>query len=483
MPVLNDTQTGGTIGVVDDLPTGVPCPSHSRDNLERKLVRKIDLRMSVILLLYTMNMIDRSNVSNARLQGFEKDLHLRGQQYATVLSILYVGFLIMQVPGNMFLHWLERPAVFIPSCMIAWGAISVLTGTTTNYTEVLVARFFLGFVEAPFLPGVLFLISGWYKRDELAMRTALLFTGFLFSSAFGSLFASGILHGMQGKLGQAAWRWLFYIEGGVTILIAICAIFILPNFPHNTRWLTPEERSLAISRLLEDGYGKADESGKQTTIQGLWDAVFDWKVWWFSVAFMFQYIAHSFMGYFPTLCSTLGYDTTTTLLLCAPPWAFATIVAFALTWYSDKKQKRYKYFAASNALGTLAFIISIFTMNKAARYISLFLMAQLIAGYLVLWGWVNNTFAREPAKRAVAIALINTIGQIGNIVGPYAWPSKWGPTYRYSYAVSIAAIGVSTTMFGGMHLYLKHLNEQIERNENVKGIEELRGPVGFRYLV
>ncbi|KAG2052585.1 hypothetical protein BDR06DRAFT_957658 [Suillus hirtellus] len=111
-------------------------------------------------------------------------------------------------------------------------------------------------------------------------------------------------------------------------------------------------------------------------------------------------------------------------------------------------------------------------------------MAPLIAGYLVLWGWVNNTFSREPAKRAVAITLINTIGQIGNIVGPYAWPSKWGgPTYHYSCAISIAAIGVSITMLGGMRLYLKHLNEQIERNENVKGIKELRGPVDFRYLV
>ncbi|KAG1800124.1 hypothetical protein EV424DRAFT_1352173 [Suillus variegatus] len=114
---------------------------------------------------------------------------------------------------------------------------------------------------------------------------------------------------------------------------------------------------------------------------------------------------------FPTVCATLGYDTTTTLLLCAPPWAFATIVAFALTWYSDKKQRRYKYFAASNALGALSCI----------RHINLY-DEQGGGG---VYG-VNNTFAREPAKRAVAIALINTIGQIGNIVGPYAWPSKWG---------------------------------------------------------
>lgn len=384
----------------------------------------------------------------------------------------------------MFLHWLERPAIFIPCCMIVWGAISVSIGAATNYTGVLVARFFLGFVEGPFLPGALFLISGWYKPDEIATRTALVSSGISISSAFGSLFASGILHGMQGKLGQAAWRWLFYIEGGITILVAVCAFFILPDFPHNTKWLTPEERALAISRLLGDGYGKPDVLGKRTTMQGLWDAVSDWKVWWFSVAFMIQYIAQSFFAYFPTLCATLGYDATTTLLLCAPPWVFATIVAFALTWYSDKKQRRYRYFVASNAVGSLAFIISIFTMNKAARYISLFLMAQLIAGYLVLWGWVNNTFAREPAKRAVAIALMNGMGQIGNIVGSYAWPSNWGPTYRYSYAVSIGAIGISTVMLGGMHFYLKHLNEQIEKSElDAKDIKKLPGPIGFRYLV
>ncbi|KAG1723888.1 major facilitator superfamily domain-containing protein [Suillus lakei] len=451
MPALSDAKAVDTSDAID-LSTGVP--RHARD-AERRLVRKLDLRMSVILVLQTLNLIDRSNVSNARLQGFEKDLHLQGQQYATILSIVFVGLVIMQVPGNMFLHWLERPAVFVPSCMIVWGTTSVLTGF---YTGVLVARLFLGFAEAPFLPGVLFLISGWYKRDELAVRAVLVSSGSLISSAFGSLFASGILYGMQGKLGQAAWRWLFYIEGGITILVAICAIFILPDFPHNTRWLTPEERALAISRLPDDGYGKADELGKQTTMQGLWDAVSDWKVWWFSVA--------SFFGYFPTLCATLGYDATTTLLLCAPP-------------HSDKKQIRYKYIAASNALGAVAFIISIFTMNKAARYISLFLMAQVIAGYLVLWGWINNTFAREPAKRAVAIAVINAVGQIGNVVGSYAWPSNWGPTYRYSYAVSITTIGVSTAMFGVMHLHLKHLNEQIERNERDGGYSRASGPDWF----
>lgn len=120
-------------------------------------------------------------------------------------------------------------------------------------------------------------------------------------------------------------------------------------------------------------------------------------------------------------------------------------------------------------------------MNTAARYLSLFLMAQVNAGYMVFWGWVNNTFAGEPAKRAVAVAMINALGSIGNITGSYVWQSQWGPTYRYSYAVCIATIGVSTGMLGVMHLHLKRLNDRIEREE--RDNEALGGTVGFRYLV
>ncbi|KAG2369184.1 major facilitator superfamily domain-containing protein [Suillus spraguei] len=455
--------------------------SHSRDNLERRLVRKIDLHVSVIMVLYALNYIDRASISSARLAGFEKDLHLHGSQYATILSISSVGFIVMQVPSNMFLHWLERPAILLPFCMVIWGLLSTLTGF---YTGVLLCRLFLGFAEAPLFPGSMFLLSGWYKRDELAVRTTLVTCGAVLSAGFGSLFASGILTGMQGQLGQASWRWLFYIEGGITIVVAICAMFILPNFPHNTRWLTPEERSLAISRLADDGYGRMDGSGKRTTMQGLRNALSDWKVWCFAVALIVDSMSLSFVVYFPTIVATMGYDKTVTLLLAAPPWVLATIGAFSLSRYSDNTQKRYICIAASNAFAALGFIISICTMSMIARYLSLFLMAQIAAGQIILWAWVNNTFSREPAKRAVAIAVVGAISGIGNIIGVFAWPLSWGPTYRFSYAICLAALGVSTAMFGIMHLHLKRINEQIERNEqNTKNINDLQDPVGFRYLV
>lgn len=75
-----------------------------------------------------------------------------------------------------------------------------------SFVGALLTRFFLGFVEAAFFPGALFLLSKWYKREELGVRTAMLACGNLISNAFGSLLASGILSGMDGKLGHAAWR-------------------------------------------------------------------------------------------------------------------------------------------------------------------------------------------------------------------------------------------------------------------------------------
>ena len=100
-----------------------------------------------------------------------------------------------------------------------------------SYYGVLVARFVLGFVEAAFFPGALYLIARWYKRNELSRRTAFLTCGSIISNAFGSLIASGILSMMEDVLGFAAWRWLFFMEGGVTILVSIIAFFILPDYP------------------------------------------------------------------------------------------------------------------------------------------------------------------------------------------------------------------------------------------------------------
>ena len=232
-----------------------------------------------------MNYLDRNNIAAARLAGLQDPpskggLSLTSTQYLTALSILFVGYLLMQVPSNLFLNKIGKPAIYLPTVMIIWGIISAATAGAQSYGGLIAIRFFLGFVEAAYFPGCLFFLSSWYTRKELGFRTALLYSGSLLSGAFSGLISAGITNGLDGAKGLRAWRWLFIIEGIITIFIAFCAYFVLPNFPRTTSWLTEEERQLAVWRLDED-IGEDDwvDSSQQTFAHGFKLAVLDIKMW------------------------------------------------------------------------------------------------------------------------------------------------------------------------------------------------------------
>lgn len=452
--------------------------TEERKRLEKKFLLKLDMRMSILILIYILNYIDRNNAAAARLRGFEEDLNLRGQEFPTLLSILYVGYIIMQIPSNMFLNWIGKPSLYLPACMVVWGAISCLTGITHNFVGALLTRFFLGFTEAAFFPGALFLLSKWYRREELGLRTAILYCGNIISNAFGALMASGILSGMQGKLGHAAWRWLFFIEGGLTIAVAIIAIFILPDFPTTSKWLTPQERALAVRRMEEDA-GVGDENQTEGGGNGFLLAVSDWRVWWMAVALTSQTVALSYNAYFPTIVATLQYTRTVTLLLCAPPFAFSALVCFVWARHSDRTQERFYHIAISLSIGILGNIIAMSTMNIGARYFSLFLMAQAYAGLIVILAWLSSSFPRPPSKRAVALALINAFSQLGNISGSYIWPTPWGPSYRKSYGICVAASSTAILMCWIFKQHLLRLNKKLDVDEEAKGVKQK----GYRYPV
>jgi MFS family permease len=181
-----------------------------RAEVEKRLKRKLDSRCALFVLIYIMNYLDRNNIAAARLKGLQDDLNLSYDQYATCLSILYVGYILMQVPSNIFINRIERPSLYIAVIMFLWGLVSTLSGNVHNFAGMVAVRFFLGFVEAAFLPGALLILSKWYTRRELTVRNAILFCGNLISNAFSALIGAGVLSNMQGVLGHAAWRWLFW---------------------------------------------------------------------------------------------------------------------------------------------------------------------------------------------------------------------------------------------------------------------------------
>ncbi|KAF8913857.1 MFS general substrate transporter [Gymnopilus junonius] len=395
----------------------------------------------------------------------------------------------MQIPSNMFLHYFGKPSKYLPICMTVWGALSLITGFATSYLHVLCVRFFLGFVEAAFFPGALFLISKWYTRHELSQRTAFLSCGILLSNAFGSLIASGILNSMDGVLGYTAWRWLFFVEGSITIIVAIWSMYILPDFPENSsNWLTPSEKAIALERMSRDSGDSGAENvtsfGNTTSAKllgrwpGLYLAVTDWKVWWLAFALLSMVTTLSFGVYFPTLAATMGYGPTISLLLCAPPWLFATGIALAISRHSDNIGERSKHITSSLLVCVIGFVLAMSTMDRVVRYISLFFMAQAYAAFICFLAWASGSVSNPPAKRAVALALINCVSQLGNVIGAYVWPTSWGPTYNTSYSICAFNSALCIVMCFAFRQHLVWLNRKSESLE-----AELGARKGYRYML
>ncbi|KAG1823659.1 major facilitator superfamily domain-containing protein [Suillus subaureus] len=424
--------------------------------------------------------MDRSNAVAARLRGFEEDLGMEGRQFNTLISSLYIGYFFTQIPSNMILTRIAKPSLYLSSCMSLWGLLTTLIGISTNYYQALSLRFLVGFLEATFYPGAVYLLSRWYKREELGYRTAFLTAGIGVSNVFGSLFASGILATMEGFLGYAAWRWLFFIEGYLTVLVGICGMFILPNYPSGpASWLTPAEHALARKRMEEDseGHGVAEptSSGGFSDVLSL---MTDWRAWLVGTASCCCTTSMSFNMFFPTLVATMGYSPTISLLLCAPPWIASAITAVIIARHSDATHERFGHATFALSMLITGYILAMSTMNTTIRYLSLFLMPQSQVSNTILLTWISNTFARSSSKRAAAIGFINSIGMLGSIVAPYIWVSSWGPTYNSSCRICVALASIAIILSWVFRRHLERLNEASEAEER-----ELRLPKGYRYIL
>jgi MFS family permease len=208
------------------------------------------------------NKLDQNAIANARLNHLERDLGLVGSQYNTCISILYVGYLLAQIPSNMLMSSGKlRPSLYMSCCMMAWATVATLTALVKNYTGLVIVRFFLGVVEAPFYPGALYILSLFYTRKEIATRVSILYAGNIFAVSFAGLIAAATFETLSGKHGVHGWQWLFIIEGVVTFGVAVGAIWLLPDMPLDTKWLTPEQRQLAHDRIQRDTVGLEPSKG------------------------------------------------------------------------------------------------------------------------------------------------------------------------------------------------------------------------------
>lgn len=480
-------------------PTRTPPPyvaslsPEERVKAEKALVRKIDVRLiPPVIAMYILNYIDRNAIASARLGGLEEDLKLKGSEYQTAVSILFVGYILMQVPSNLLMNKLGKPSLYLPIAMIIWGVVSALTASVHNFAGLVVVRFILGFVESPFFPGALFLLSSFYTRKELAFRTAMLYSGSLISGAFAGLLAAGIMK-MDGTAGLRAWRWLFIIEGVATVIVAFACIFILPDMPKTTRWLTPEQRELASWRLDEDiGQDDWTSSKDQGFFHGLNLAVKDIKVWVMAVLLFCMVFSGSVTNFFPSVVQTLGYGRIESLFLTVPPYMLGVVTCCLNAWHSDRTGEKYFHVTLPLFFGVASFVLAAATTSTAPRYISMMLMIPgCYTGYVVALGWISSTIPRPPAKRAAALAGINALSNTSSIFASYMFPSSAAPRYILAFAVCSCSSFIAVCTASLLRVMLARLNRKLDRGEFVRDVvADGNGDVpdeaarrGFRFLL
>ncbi|PLB53912.1 MFS general substrate transporter [Aspergillus steynii IBT 23096] len=452
-----------------------------RSAMEKALIRKLDLRlMPMLVLIYIMNYLDRNAIAAAKLSGITQELNLTSVQFQTCISILFVGYILMQVPSNLFLNKIGKPAFYLPTCMIIWGILCGVSGAVQNYGGLYWSRFILGFVEAAYFPGCMVTLSAWYTREELSLRTAILYCGSLLAGAFSGLIAAGINDGMDGVKGLLAWRWIFIIKGSITVVIDFTAYFVLPNFPHNTRGISAQQKELAIWRLAkETGQEEWDSAEDTSLINGLKDCVVDWKTWLLVILNFGAVSSGTINNFFPTVVGSLGKDRIHTLLLTVPPYILSCIVAMAVSRNADRTGERYLHFTLPLWISIAGFIISAATTSIGARYFAMMIMLPgVYTAFIIGIAWVSNTIPKPSAKKAAAIALVNAIANCSSIYTPYLYPDSDAPRFILAMSVNAGTSLLSIFTATAFRLLLQRLNKQLERRD----VEE--GTVGgFRYLL
>ncbi|KAI5966832.1 uncharacterized protein KGF55_000241 [Candida pseudojiufengensis] len=459
--------------------------------LDKKTLRKIDLRlMTMLITIYILNYIDRNNIASARLGGLEKDLGLKGNQYQICISILFVGYILFQIPSNMLLNKLGRPSAYLAVVMTLWGAISACTAAVTSFGGLVAIRATLGIVESAFFCAALMILSSWYDKKTLASRNAILYAGSFISSAFSGLLAAGILQ-MDGLGGIEGWRYLFIIEGCLTVLIAPLAYWILPDTPSNTKFLNQQEKDIIQWKLRRD-LGNVDDSDKEAQVtdwEGFLLAVKDIKMWCLAGMLSFLVAACGVTNFFPTIVGTLGFTHTITLVLTAPPYLVACIVCYLFARHADKTGERSLHIICPMILAMIAFIIAVSTLNTGARYFSMILMIpSLYCSFIVILTAISNSCPRPPAKRAVAIALVNSLSNTTSIWNSFLYGSQDGPRFVKAMICNIVFLCLAIFITIIWRFRLMVLNNRISKGtmnwekELGKGNDGSKISPNFRYL-
>ncbi|BDA49379.1 Putative tartrate transporter [Coccomyxa sp. Obi] len=428
-------------------------------NAEKVLCARVIRKCCYYLLpwlwmLVFFTYLDRSNLAFAAFQ-FKKDIHLSNTVYGLGASIFFVGYTVGQIPSNLCLKWIGPSWLTI--ILVGWGIVSALGCLINSPDGYIVQRLILGIVESGTFPGMWYHITIFFNSNETGPALALVATSTALSQVIGAPIGAALML-MDGLRGIRGWRWLFLIEGLITIVFGIAFYFGLAQTPAKAYFLKREERVWLDNRQKREAQIRADANPHTSSMIG---SFFNFRIWWLALAWLLEEtVRYGILFWVPLLLDGIltghfnGKSAVTSLpnpkdqawysaklaLISAILYVSAAIVMTLIAWSSKRHHEKNLHVAIPLVCSGIAFICTPIATEQRGT----------IAGFAVLciagactwctfgpaWSWPAEIF-HGPA-RASGIALFNSCGAAGGIIGPYLIGYL---SDHYSYGTAMTTLG------------------------------------------
>jgi len=388
-----------------------PSPSAARDldAVYVKIARRI---IPFMVLLFLMAWLDRYNLGFAKLQ-MVKDLGFSEAVYGFGAGIVYLGYMLFEIPSNLFLERIGARKTFA-RITILWGITSMAMMLVKTAVWFYFLRFLLGSFEAGLLPGVILYLTYWFPAPRRALMVAGFLTSIPLSVILGSPISGWIMGSLGGRAGLANWQWLFVLEGIPSIVVGLLTLLVVVDKPAQARWLTDREKQLVLADLEVE----RREAGPRE--HGLAQALRLPRVWLLVAIHFCALSSNVTIGFWvPSIIQGLGVKSTLTIgLLATLPYIGALIGMVLVSRHSDSTLER-RYHAALPCLACAAGLIGIgvFAHVPALAFSSLVVAVTAALCY-------NGPFWQFPpmllggTAAAGGIALINSLGNLSGWAGP-----------------------------------------------------------------
>ncbi|KAI8868684.1 MFS general substrate transporter, partial [Ramicandelaber brevisporus] len=416
---------------------------------QSSFLRRITWRILPLLFLaYMCSYIDKQNIGNSRVYDLEKDLNMTSDQFGWVVSSFHIGLIIFMLPTTLLFRRTMRPSIWLASYILTWGVFATCMSFAQSFGALLALRLLLGCAESAYMPSMMFYLTKWYKRKELARVFAVFYSAHPIGGVINGFVAYGvgfIGKGTDGK-GWSPWRWLFLVEGLPSIILGIVFMLLLPNYPANAKGITSSERQFAIQRIEDDL-----KQQQQQQHQSASNEEGDLFTSSFNIGLAICYFCHgtvttSIRAFMPTIIRSMGFSRLDTQLLTIPSSMLSFVLIYVMAFLSDRYGKRARFVILASSLSFVAVLV-LAILGDGPRWVryAFLILPDPLSSYaqpiLMAWGVAVNTSVvvnkckgiEQVRRLMVRIAglssFMSIMHNLGSVVAGQMYRASEAPSY------------------------------------------------------